>query len=113
MTEIDPKIVAWARRKLRERGLGPDDPVTWTIEYHEGKRPDRDPETFTMGMARDPFDAIATAEVIAYAHYWETRHSPGRWKAEWLGEEGTTPDYLIVIPHDDPAGGLPLTDCLP
>ena len=111
MTGIDPKLVAWARRKLRERNLTQNDPVTWFVEYQEGKRGDRASETVTRGMSRDPFDALADGWLIAYAVGGVPR-GIGRWLMETPGEEGTSPDYLVVVPHDDPEGGLPLTACL-
>jgi hypothetical protein len=63
-------------------------------------------------MSRDPFDALWEAELMASANGWNDQRGIGRWKAEWPGEESTTPDYLVVVPHDDPEGGLPLTACL-
>lgn len=107
---IDPTLVKWARRALRKRGLGPNDPVTWMIEYQEGRRPDRDPETVIRGMHLDPFDALVEAEMAA--GWGAAQRGIGRWMVESLGEEGTTPDHLVVVPHDDPDGGLPLTACL-
>jgi hypothetical protein len=111
-SSIDPKLVAWARRKLRERGLDQNDPVTWMIEYQEGKRDDRASETVTRGMCGDPFDALWEAELMADVVGGAPRGT-GRWLMEIPGEEGTSPDYLVVVPHDDPDGGLPLTACLP